>query len=377
MPCSTSNKQLQNHRKKNDEMNGNIELLASMLPEKADAALIISNQNRRYFTDFISSLGYLFVTRTEAYLLVDFRYFEAAQKKARNCKVISFSNLGNTLGELIKKHSVAKILLEGSAFTLNQAETIDKLLHAAGAESIKSSELDIFINKMRIIKTEPEIENIIRAQRITEQALKDTLKLIKEGVREKDLALELEYRMKKAGAEDISFDLIVIAGEKTSMPHGVPGENQIKAGDLITFDIGALYHGYHSDMTRTYAFGKVSEKQKKVYQTVLEAQLRGLAAVHEGVLCSEVDEAARSYIYQAGYEGFFGHSTGHGVGLDIHESPSVSPKNDEKLKSGMIITVEPGIYLPGEFGVRIEDMVLVTASGCMNLAALSKELIIL
>ncbi|MBQ8134185.1 MAG: M24 family metallopeptidase, partial [Clostridia bacterium] len=143
------------------------------------------------------------------------------------------------------------------------------------------------------------------------------------------------------------------------------------------FDIGALYQGYHSDMTRTYAFGEVSEKQKRVYQTVLEAQKLGLEAVKSGVFCKDVDAAARNHIYQAGFEGYFGHSTGHGVGLEIHELPFVSQKSDTILQSGMVITVEPGIYLPGEFGIRIEDMVVVTADGCINLATLPKELIVL
>lgn len=358
-------------------MDSKLEILASMFPEEADGAVIISNENRRYFTGFVSSLGYLFVTRTKAYLLVDFRYEEAARKNAKGCEVVLFTNLGNSLADIIKRHNIKKIMLEGSAFTINQAEIIDKIVNTSGAETIKTSELDSIISKMRIIKTSEEIDKIIKAQRIAENALTDTLKLIKEGVAERDLELELEYKMKKLGADGISFDLIVIAGEKTSMPHGIPGNNKIKPGDFITFDIGATFEGYHSDMTRTYAYGFASEKQKRVYNTVLQAQLKGLAAVHEGALCSEIDNAARSYIYQAGFEGFFGHSTGHGVGLEIHEEPSVSPKNDEKLKTGMIITVEPGIYLPGEFGVRIEDMAAVTSNGCTNLAVLPKDLIIL
>lgn len=358
-------------------MNASLELLASMLPENADAALIISNENRRYFTGFVSSLGYLLLTRTQAYLLVDFRYGEAAKANAKGCEVIDYSEFSTALGELIKRQEIHSVMLEGSAFTLNEAERIDKILKDNGAKSIHSSELDKLISKLRINKTSSEVDKIIKAQRITEQALTETLKLVKEGVTEQEIALELEYRMRRLGAQGVSFDLIVIAGEKTSMPHGVPGENQIKAGDFITFDIGALYDGYHSDMTRTYAFGYATDKQKRVYNTVYEAQKLGLEAVKSGVICRDVDRAAREYIYHAGFEGFFGHSTGHGVGLEIHEQPFVSSKSDTVLQSGMVITVEPGIYLPGEFGVRIEDMVVVTADGCINLATLPKELIIL
>ena len=358
-------------------MNSSLELLAAMLPESVDAALIISNENRRYFTEFVSSLGYLLLTREEAYLLVDFRYAEAAAKYAKGCTVIPYKLLPEEIGRLTVKHNIRSVMLEGSAFTLNDAESMDKLLKSNGAESIHSGELDKLITKLRVIKTSSEVDKIIKAQRITEQALTETLRLIKEGVTEQEIALELEYKMRRLGAEDVSFELIVIAGEKTSMPHGTPGNNKIKPGDFITFDIGAVYKGYHSDMTRTYALGYVSDKQKRVYDTVYQAQKLGLEAVRGGAVCGEVDKIVRDYIYHAGFEGCFGHSTGHGVGLEIHEQPRLSPNEKTLLQSGMVVTVEPGIYLPGEFGVRIEDMAVVTADGCMSLAVLPKELVIL
>ncbi len=358
-------------------MNSRLKMLSGLLPEYADSALIISNENRRYFTDFVSSSGYLLVTRQESYLLVDFRYSEAARKKAKGCTVVTFTDFENTVKELIKKYSLRDIMLEGSAFTLNLAESIEKIIKSSGANVIKSSELDKIIGRMRIVKTAEEVNKIRQAQTITEDALTETLPLIKEGVTELDLAIEIEYKMKKMGASGVSFDLIVISGKKTSMPHGVPSNNKIKAGDFITFDIGAVVDGYHSDMTRTFAYGGVDDKQVKVYNTVLQAQLNALDEVCDGVSCRVVDEAARTYINQAGYEGFFGHSTGHGVGLEIHENPTVSMKNDFVLHSGMVITVEPGIYIPDKFGVRIEDMVVVTKNGCINLTTLSKELIVL
>lgn len=358
-------------------MEQRLRMLGGLLPEYADSALIISNENRRYFTGFVSSQGYLLITRKEAFLLVDFRYGEAAKKNAKNCTVITFTNLGNTLKELIYKYSLRDIMLEGSAFTINQAEIIEGFIKSAGASVIKSSELDKIISRMRIIKTAEEVDKIRHAQSISEEALTETFSLIKEGVTERELALELEYKMRKMGADGISFDLIVIAGKKTSMPHGVPGDNKVKAGDFITFDIGATIDGYHSDMTRTIAYGGVDDYQMRVYNTVLQAQLNALDAVCDGVTCNFVDNAARSYINQAGFEGCFGHSTGHGVGLEIHEAPSVAPKNEFVLRNGMVITIEPGVYIPDKFGVRIEDMVVVTKDGYINLTTMQKELIVL
>ncbi len=358
-------------------MNTRLLTLSELLPENVDAALIISNENRRYFTEFVSSLGYLLVTRKEAFLLVDFRYGEAAQKKAKGCTVITFQNFSETLQKLIRENYLHYIMLEGSTFTLNEAARTEAIINEVNASAIKSAELDKIISRMRIVKTAVEVDKIRQAQRITEDALTETLKLVKEGVTERDLALELEYKMRKMGADGISFDLITITGKKTSMPHGVPGNETVKSGDFITFDIGAIVDGYHSDMTRTVALGGVDNEQMRVYNTVLQAQQNGLDAVREGVTCGFVDEAARSYIDQAGFQGCFGHSTGHGVGLEIHEAPAVSPKSDFVLKSGMVITVEPGIYIPNKFGVRIEDMVVVTKDGCINLATMPKELIVL
>jgi Xaa-Pro aminopeptidase len=356
-------------------MNNRLSALVMLLPQNVDAALIISETNRRYFTGFVSSLGYLFVTREKSVLLVDSRYEEAARKTAVDCEVVRFQKLSDSIKEVVTQYRLKNILLEGSAFTLNEAEHIGKMLEDAGAASIKNAELDKYISRLRVIKTSDEIGKMLHAQRLTEEAFTETIKLIKEGVTERELALELEFRMRRAGADGVSFDLIVLAGNKTSMPHGVPGYNPVHNGDFVLFDIGATVDGYHSDMTRTVAFGKVSAMQRRIYQTVLQAQKNGLDAVRQGASCHEVDKAARSYIDEAGYQGMFGHSTGHGVGLDIHESPSVSPDNNYILHSGMVITVEPGIYVPGRCGVRIEDMVAVTRDGCINLATLPKELI--
>ena len=358
-------------------MENRIITLSAMLPEHSDAAIIISEENRRYFTGFVSSLGYLLVTRKNAFLLVDSRYEEAAGKQAKNCQVVPFRKLRDELSDIVRSEGLHSVLAEGSAFTLNEAEVMEGILNSAGVGFIKSSELDKLIERMRITKTSDETEKIRQAQSIAESALRQTVRLIKEGVSEKELALELEYRMRRYGADGVSFDLIVLTGEATSMPHGVPSDKRVKNGDFILFDIGATVEGYHSDMTRTFAFGAADSTMKRIYQTVLTAQKNAISVIRSGVSCGLVDSAAREYISHAGFQDCFGHSTGHGVGLNIHEAPSVSPGSSVELQSGMVVTVEPGIYLPGKCGVRIEDMVVVTKEGCINLTNYPKELTIL
>ena len=203
------------------------------------------------------------------------------------------------------------------------------------------------------------------------------LTFLRPGVTEREAALEIEFYMRRHGAEGVAFDLIVITGAKTSMPHGVPGEEKIQPGDFVTMDTGAVVNGMHSDMTRTVAIGHADDEMRQVYHTVLKAQQNAIAAVHAGVACKAVDFAARSVIEQAGYGEYFGHSTGHSVGLEIHESPAFSPRSEAIAQENMVITVEPGIYLPGKFGVRIEDMVRVTQNGCEDLTNAKKELIVL
>ena len=229
---------------------------------------------------------------------------------------------------------------------------------------------------MRAVKSDDEIKQIKAAQFITDKAFTHILDYIDSSKTERDIALEIEYYMKKQGAEKIAFDLIVVSGANGSMCHGVPGDKKIQHGDFITMDIGAVINGYHSDMTRTVAYGAVSEEQENVYQTVLKAQLAAIDAVKAGIPCNVVDKAARDII-DAKYPDAFGHTTGHAVGLEIHEWPYFAPSCQVITKPGMVLTVEPGIYLEGKFGVRIEDMVLIEESGCENLTHSTKELLIL
>ena len=240
-----------------------------------------------------------------------------------------------------------------------------------------SKKLEKEIDSIRRAKSEEEKECILTAQKIAENAFEHILTFIKPGVTEKQIALELDFYMLSHGAEAVSFETIAVTGAKSSMPHGVPDETVVKNGDFITMDFGAVYKGYHSDMTRTVAVGEVTEEQKTVYETVLKAQKNALSVLKKGLPCSEADKAARDIIDKAGYGDYFGHSTGHGVGVEIHENPTLAPKSTDILEIGDVVTVEPGIYLPGKFGVRIEDMALITEKGYENLTSTPKELIIL
>lgn len=346
--------------------------------QSSEEALFITNQNNiGYFCGFFNSEGVMLVTTEKAFLFVDFRYIEAAKKKSSCCEVICFSKLGVDLLKVLKDNSVNKLYFEASDITVARFNSFKSLFKENKIECNSSSTLDKAICNLRIIKDETEIDKIQKAQQITEKTYNEVLNFLKAGVSEKEIAARLEFLMKMNGAEDISFDLITVTGKKTSLPHGVPSDDVVKEGDFFTFDIGAVYEGYHSDTTRTIAIGYATDEMQEIYSIVLKAQLAALEKIKSGVLCREIDKTARDIIDNAGYGKFFGHSTGHGVGLDIHEAPNVSPKSDIKLEKGMIITDEPGIYLPEKFGVRIEDMVCVTEEGCKNFVSLPKELIIL
>ncbi len=350
-------------------------LATKLSPSGREAALITHEPNLRYFVDFNNSEGTLFICREKAYLLVDSRYGEAARNSVTNAEVIVYTRYYETLSKLIEKHDIRNLTIEASSMTIHTMRQLEKNILETGCRVMSSDRLDKLISSQRIIKTKAEIEKIRTAQKITEEAFLELLNEVKPGVKESKLAFDLEYLMRKKGASGVSFDLITIAGRNTSMPHGVPSDNEIKKGDFVTFDIGSIYESYHSDMTRTVAVGKISDKQREVYETVLKAQRTALAKVRSGIKAYEIDRTARAVIARAGYSEYFTHSTGHGVGLDIHEEPFVSPRSETLLSEGMVITVEPGIYLPGEFGVRIEDMAVVTKDGCDNLASITKELI--
>ncbi len=345
------------------------------IPENADCALITSDVSRRYFTGMKSSAGVVLVFRECAYLIIDFRYIEKARNTVKSCEVIEQLVLTEQIRELMKKHNAKAIAVEASDMTLSRMALFESKL--PDFEFIKTNELSDNINEMRVIKTADEIEKIKAAQSIAEKAFEDVLDFIKPGVSERDIAMFLDDRMLRDGAEAISFDTIALCGKNTSMPHGVPLNCPVQDGDFVLMDFGAVYDGYHSDMTRTVCVGKPSEKMEQIYNIVLDAQFNALNTVKAGILCGDLDKSARDIISNAGYGDFFGHSLGHGVGMEIHEAPTASSKSNTILQENMVVTVEPGIYISGEFGVRIEDFVVVTENGCENLTKCPKKMIIL
>ena len=340
------------------------------------AALIKNNNNVYYFSGIYNSEGHILITQNESYLFVDFRYAESARKNCESCNVIEYKSLFDSLKTTLSTQCIKSLFIESSSVNICLYNKMLKEFNSVGVSVISDDTLVKAIDNLRIIKSDDEIKFISEAQRITEKSYNEVMNYIKPGISERTVAVELEYLLRKNGAEGVSFDLITITGKNTSLPHGVPGDSVISEGDFFTFDIGALYNGYHSDMTRTVAVKHCSNFQREIYNIVYKAQTAALSCVKAGVAAKFIDKTARDIISEAGYGKNFGHSTGHGVGLDIHEKPYVSAKDETILSDNMVITVEPGIYIENNFGVRIEDMVLVKQNGFFNFATLPKELII-
>lgn len=353
-----------------------IENIRKIINNKNEALLITDEKNVYYFCGVQNCEGKVLITKEASYLFVDSRYIEYSRNTCKCCEVVLFSKLFDDIASVCKKHAVNSIYLEADNITLSSYHYFVRNFNEFGISLISDDSLSKTISNLRLIKNDSEIELIKKAQDITEKAFNEVLNYVKPGVKERDISIELERLIKKYGASGVSFDLITITGKKTSLPHGVPGKERICEGDFFTMDIGSLYMGYHSDMTRTVAVKKCDEYKREIYGIVLNAQTTALKSVKAGVNAVDIDKAARDIINNAGYKKNFGHSTGHGVGLDIHELPYVSPKSDTILSENMVITVEPGIYLENNFGVRIEDMILVKENGYKNFAEVTKELII-
>ena len=351
-----------------------IKRLAHDLPEDMDAALITSEVNRRYYTGFVSSAGALLVTREKAVLLLDSRYVEAGGKKVTDAEVVLMTDMARQLNELFEEYKVKTVGIESGYMTVESLYSLRKVL---SAQMLDDPRLNSIILKHRCVKSEEEMAEIRAAQAITDKTFIHMLDLIKPGVSEKDLQLELDYYMLRNGATGLAFETILAAGTNGSMPHAVPSDNVIKEGDFVTMDFGAAHNGYCSDMTRTVAVGKITEEQEKVYNLVLDAQLAAIDAVRAGVPCNSIDKVARDMIYGAGYEGRFGHGLGHSLGLEIHENPRFSMLCSDITEVGTVMSVEPGIYLDGRFGVRIEDIVMITENGCEVITKSEKKLITL
>ena len=341
-----------------------------------DAMLLTQEANRLYASGFHSTGtdGAALVTKDETYYWTDSRYIEAAEREVKDAKV-ELVTIGRgyavLINEAIERHGLKTIGFEDEYMTVSDWKRYQEKLHA---ELKPATGL---LSELRMVKDPEELDALIGAQRIAEKALSEIYNDIRPGVTEKEIAAKLTYLMLRYGAENMSFDPIVASGANGSIPHAVPSEKKIAAGEFVTMDFGCIYHGYCSDMTRTVAVGHVTEEMDRVYHIVLNAQLAGIAAAKAGVPGCDIHNAAAKVIADAGYGEYFGHGFGHGVGVEIHESPRASSTWKDPLPAGAVISAEPGIYIPGRFGVRIEDVIVIQEGGCENIHRAPKELMIL
>ncbi len=335
-----------------------------------DALLLVRTENRRYATGFTGSAGLALVTADWAVLAVDFRYYEQAALQAPACDILrGGSDPVSALSDAVRSRPIRRIGFESEFVPYGQVERLRERL--APAELVPLPDVD----RLRWVKDDAEIAALSRAAEIADAAFAHLAARLRPGMTERDAALDLEIAMRRAGAERISFDTVLASGPRSALPHGRATDRRMAEGDLVTVDFGAVYEGYASDCTRTVVLGEPDARQRQVYAVVLEAQQTALAAIRPGVACRDVDAAGRSVIAAAGFGDAFGHALGHGIGLDVHEGPPLSPRNEAALEPGMVVTVEPGVYLPGWGGVRIEDDVVVTVDGCRVLTHAPKRVI--
>jgi len=354
-------------------MDNRIEMI---LNDKGLDALIISDfYNMRYVSGYSGDAGYMYVSGKRQCIITDSRYTVRAKEEAPSFEIVEMNSkkgYKDILSGFLEDEEAVNVGFEDKAVSYLDYKMLSGL--KAGLNLV---ELGDALSNLRCIKTSKEIEYIAQAEHIGDIAFSKILDFIKPGMTELEVAAKLEYTMKCEGASGLSFDTIVASGINSSKPHAVPGEKVIEKGDFVTMDFGCIYKGYCSDMTRTIVVGQASEEQKKVYETVLSAQKAALDVIRAGMVCKDVDKVARDLIAQAGYGKYFGHGLGHSVGLYIHENPALNTRCEEVLKENMLETVEPGIYIEGFGGVRIEDLVVVTKDGHRNLTSSPKELIIL
>lgn len=338
---------------------------------KLDGIFVYSGENNRYLSGFTGSTGYIIVGRNNADFITDFRYMEQARLQCKGYNVnVQSGSIYDEVNRLVKEYGIKKLGIEEDFMTVSMYEELKSKVPGIELHPAKN-----IFSKLRIRKDSAEIESISKAAEIADEAFSHILSFIKPGVRETEVALELEYFMKKKGASATSFDSIVASGVRSSMPHGVASEKKIEDGEFLTLDFGCVYNGYCSDMTRTVFVGKAEEKHRKIYNIVLKAQVEALKGIKPGVTGKAVDKIARDIITKEGYGEYFGHGLGHGVGLAVHEGPRLSVLGEDILEPGMVVTDEPGIYIPDFGGVRIEDLVLVTETGALSLSKSQKELI--
>ena len=350
----------------------NLEKFLTLLDGEVDGLLLTSRYSRHYGAEFDIAEGVAIVTKAGCRYFTDSRYIESAQAGLKGFEVLDVAGFGyfKRLNDAIADFGVTTLGFEEAYLTVAEFQGFEKNLNA------KLVPYNAKIAGFRAVKEEWELENMRKAQQIADKAFAEVLPRVKKGMSELELQAELIYCLYKNGAHGLSFDPIVVSGPNSSMPHGVAGERKIQDGDFITMDFGVLYNGYCSDMTRTVAVGYATEEMKTVYNTVLAAQLAGLAITKAGVPGKDIDAAARQVIVDAGYGPYFGHGYGHSVGLEIHEAPSPAGKNDQPMPLYAVASAEPGIYLPGKFGVRIEDVCIFLEDGHENITHSPKNLII-
>jgi len=336
-----------------------------------EGILFFSPENIRYLTGFSGSEGYLFAGRNENRLLVDSRYLTQAHEETRGCRVFVVDKGIKGVAAKISSLGLRRLGFEAQGISVALFEQLQERMQEVALVPIKDE-----LERLRGLKSGEEIALIKKAVQVAEEAWKKVLEMVKPGTREDELALEFEYHMRKGGAGGTAFDIIVASGPRTALPHAQPTQRALKQGDFVLFDFGSRYRGYCSDESCTVVVDRATEEQKHIYEIVKDAHDRAIERVKPGVQLAEIDAAARRHIDQAGHGEHFGHGTGHGVGLAVHEWPAVGKGSLDVAEAGMIFTIEPGIYIPDWGGVRIEDVIVVTPDGCEVLTAIPKDLLI-
>lgn len=348
-------------------------LRKEMEKKKLDALLLTNSSNRKYITGFTGSAGYVLITNQSSVLLTDFRYTTQAAEQAPGFEIIDHAGrMPETIKELLGRAKISQLAFEQMDVTYGVYADLSSKLDPI--QLVPSSGL---VETIRMIKDEAELAIMKEAAVLADRTFLHVQSLLKPGVMEKEIALEIEIFMRTQGATSSSFDTIVASGERSALPHGVASDRRLGMGEFVTLDFGAYWKGYCSDLTRTVSIGTPPDKLKEIYSIVLEAQMHALDRLKPGMTGREADSLARDIIAKAGYGDRFGHSTGHGLGMEIHEEPRLSQTSNIVLEPGMTVTVEPGIYLPGVGGVRIEDDVVITATGAERLTFADKALLLL
>ena len=350
------------------------DIVAALDAHTYDALLLTTPENRFYATGFHSSDGVVLISKNRALYATDFRYFEDAGDRVKGYELVMVTRenpYAKIIEDFCRAEGVKALGFEDAAMSVAAHGALRQRLSVS---LVPESGL---MASLRMIKKDFEVERIVAAQRIAEKAFEKLLPSIKPGLRERDVAAELDYQIRLCGAQGNSFETIAVSGANGSHCHGVPGDRKLQDGDFLTLDFGALLDGYCSDMTRTVAIGHVTEEMRTVYNIVLKAQLESIAAAKAGIIGAELHAVADRIISEAGYGAYFGHGLGHSVGIEVHDGAGASPSNPKPIPAGAVVTIEPGIYLPGKFGVRIEDFLLFTEGGSRNLTETPKELLIL